>query len=361
MAAASALLPCRPHPMIDATLPTLASFPPPRRYAISAIANWKLGQVSSPNTRGNSIDGIPGGGVPGILSSSSASLQLLPHPAANMPMSGSAAVLAVTAAAAGVPSIGGGGGPKIGGATAGHGTLLDPAALRLALAGAAAAAKKQVMSLTHVGGGFGGGFGAFFGGGGTPPMPSAAAAAPPALPEPTPVAASNDASYQPATDASYTAVPGDRAPQWRESSSSRAAARPSSDEASQPETPRRPALSASAPSAAEAAAESTDELPRHSFGSLVMAEVDPEALGLGPLERGAGAADAPSDGGSGVVVEGGAGAADVPPDGGSGSSGVVDAEGGAGIPLVEECRPVSRMSRVPTKAALMRLDDDDDD
>ena len=42
MAAASALLPCRPHPMIDATLPTLASFPPPRvQMAIMAGAKWK--------------------------------------------------------------------------------------------------------------------------------------------------------------------------------------------------------------------------------------------------------------------------------------------------------------------------------
>ena len=42
MAAASALPPCRPHPVVDATLPALIPPPFPRvQMAIRAVAKWK--------------------------------------------------------------------------------------------------------------------------------------------------------------------------------------------------------------------------------------------------------------------------------------------------------------------------------
>ena len=170
------------HPLI--TLPLSYDFHP--RYAISAIAHWKmLGQVSAGTSRGASIDldrttvavvgTTHGGASSGLAAATAAAAAAVaePPPVASASSSGQAAAAAAAMVAAAVTASGGGGGPKAIAPRGGGGggtPLLDPHALRIALQKAAAAAtasaKRQMASLSESlppMAGFGAGFGGFFG------------------------------------------------------------------------------------------------------------------------------------------------------------------------------------------------------
>ena len=141
------------------------------RYAISAIANWKmLGDISAGNSRTASLDlqrPVGGGPIPSNsgLTTAGGHVNGLLHATGSQAPGDSGAVANVLES--------GGGGPKLVGSAVRHTTLLDPTALRLALQNAAAvataSAKKQMASISHntgiMAGAFGAGLGGFFGSG----------------------------------------------------------------------------------------------------------------------------------------------------------------------------------------------------